>query len=166
VVFGILLNFRHHPAEKAMVKSPSATPLEQRGTTVDREFAELMERLQAAYEPWDLMRILLTQKLNRFDTPVKLGDLASLARATFLDLHKHEAVDAANPRFSPEAFRKDVLNVLSGAQGRLVDFYKNGANSQGFMLLLSGDAVRWAQWRHGIEKAVAEETAASTPLAS
>lgn len=121
--------------------------------TDNAEFIELINRLKAMYNSWELPHIFLDQKLNSLDGPVKINDLAELAKRTFLAVHANKGgLNPNDPRFSSKAFRNIALHAIAVLQHKLIELFQRRKNDSGYMLLVSSTDVRWSKWREGMEE--------------
>lgn len=72
-------------------------------------------------------------------------------------------LDRKDKQNSIESFRSDVVHALgSGIQLKLVSLFKSGDNSEGFMLLIGDNAVRWEKRPDDIKKFINAEATASS----
>jgi hypothetical protein len=142
-----------------MVELP--LPTEQKGPLVpDSRFSELIAQLSNSYRDSELPAILLATKLDRADAPVRLDDLAEVARSAFFDAHAGKGLDPKDQLFSQDSFRNIALHAVAVLQHKAVELRKVGLNESSYMLLVSNDDVRWETWRDGMEEFIHEEARA------
>src|SRR5437660_504816 len=131
----------------------------QRGASVDPKLTRAKACLVRAFERYELIAVLLRDDLGRLKAgqSIRLSDLAEVARKTFLRVHKGDRLNEADCRVSAESFENDVFFALSAGQRKLVELYKSGGNDQGYMLVISGNEVRWEKCPERIERFISEQ---------
>ena len=124
----------------------------------DFEFNELISLLAVQYQPRPLCYGLLTQKLQWLESPIKISELAELARQIFFK----EGIanfDLNQPRFSIESFCEDVTDAIIDMQYSLIDLFKENKNKKGYILLISSGAVFWDTRPSDMQKFIDNKTA-------
>ena len=117
--------------------------LEIESQTDDAEFIKLISSLKAMYGSREIPHIFLTQKLGQRDTPIKISELAELAKEIFIAVHT--STNPNNPLFSPESFRNVALHAVASLRRKLAVLFQQGANKYVHMLLVSDEDVYWSQ---------------------
>ncbi len=121
--------------------------------TDNAEFVELVGRLKARYQDWELPHIFLTRKLDCFDVPVKISELAELALEAFLtSCAGMDDFDPNDPRLPKEPSHNVALHAVAALQHKLVELFEKGENQSAYMLLVSDEGVQWSKWREGMEE--------------
>src|SRR6266481_1362990 len=114
-----------------MVHVPLAA--EQKGSSVaNPPFSHLIAHLSSAYRDWELPAIFLAMKLDRLDVPVRIDDLAEVARRAFFVAHAGKTLDPNDRQFSNESFRNIALHAVAALQHNAVELFKEGHNEPGY----------------------------------